>query len=77
MKRLNVLSLRRLNEMELKKVQMRSLVGGNNCRCGSCSATTSSSSNMNANHASGYTITGDYDIICKCPPSSVYSIAAL
>lgn len=77
MKVLRKIRLTQLSECELKKVQLKSLMGGNNCRCGSCSASTNSDDNMNANHTSGYTGTGDNDVRCKCPESSVYSTAVM
>ncbi len=75
MKSLSKIRLTNLSGNELKKMQLKSIMGGNDCRCGSCSASTSSSDNMNANHTSGYTGTGDSDVRCKCPSSSVYSTA--
>lgn len=77
MKALKRLKLTKLNSEVLENLQMLSLVGGNNCRCGSCSASTSSTNNMNANSSYDYTGTGNYDIRCKCPSSTVYSTASM
>lgn len=79
MKKFRKISLSQMNLNALTKKQQQLIFGGQACKCGSCSESTNSYTNLDYNYASGITGTGTNDPICRCSTvgGEVYSIAAV